>query len=118
MRHTVIVTMPAMLITTNSLEEVSKKKGASMAQIALAWSLAQDVITAPIVGTTSLNNLLDLLRLFFEHVLNIALTHPHVFRCHQHYAHARGAEILGRTLQGEECSWSQLNFILVGKEFV
>ncbi|KAF8135741.1 aryl-alcohol dehydrogenase [Boletus edulis] len=53
----------------NRLEEVSKKKGASMAQIALAWSMSQDVVTAPIVGTTSLNNLLDLLG-----AINIALT--------------------------------------------
>ncbi|KAG2086300.1 NADP-dependent oxidoreductase domain-containing protein [Suillus cothurnatus] len=36
------------------LEEVAKKKGASMAQITLAWSIAQDILTAPIVGTTSL----------------------------------------------------------------
>ncbi|KAG9316338.1 aryl-alcohol dehydrogenase [Chiua virens] len=43
------------------LEEVAKQKGASMAQTALAWSLARDVVTAPIVGTTSLDNLLDLL---------------------------------------------------------
>ncbi|KAH0827489.1 aryl-alcohol dehydrogenase [Lanmaoa asiatica] len=53
----------------NRLEEVSKKRGASMAQIALAWSLAQDVITAPIVGTTSLDNLLELLD-----AINITLT--------------------------------------------
>ena len=32
-----------------------------MAQIALAWSMAQDVITAPIVGTTSLKNLEDII---------------------------------------------------------
>jgi aryl-alcohol dehydrogenase-like predicted oxidoreductase len=48
-------------MTINSLEEIATKKGVSMAQIALAWSMAQDVVTAPIVGTTSLNNLLDLL---------------------------------------------------------
>ncbi|KAH7888839.1 aryl-alcohol dehydrogenase [Phlebopus sp. FC_14] len=45
----------------NRLEEVSKKKGATMAQVALAWSMAQDMVTAPIVGTTSLDNLMDLL---------------------------------------------------------
>lgn len=45
----------------NSLEELATKKGATMAQIALAWSLAQDLVTAPIVGTTSLKNLQDLL---------------------------------------------------------
>ncbi|KIK98252.1 hypothetical protein PAXRUDRAFT_824044 [Paxillus rubicundulus Ve08.2h10] len=45
----------------NRLEEIATKKGASMAQIALAWLMAQDVVTAPIVGTTSVDNLLDLL---------------------------------------------------------
>ncbi|KAH7914144.1 aryl-alcohol dehydrogenase, partial [Hygrophoropsis aurantiaca] len=43
------------------LEEVAKQKGATMAQIALAWSMAKDGVTAPIVGTTSLENLKDLL---------------------------------------------------------
>ena len=32
-----------------------------MAQIALAWILAKPGVTAPIVGTTSLDNLKDLL---------------------------------------------------------
>ncbi|KAG1832444.1 aryl-alcohol dehydrogenase [Suillus variegatus] len=53
----------------NRLEEVAKKKGASMAQIALAWSMAQDIVSAPIVGTTSLKNLQDLLG-----AINITLT--------------------------------------------
>ncbi|KAG1872380.1 aryl-alcohol dehydrogenase [Suillus subalutaceus] len=51
------------------LEEVAKKKGASMAQIALAWSLAQDIVTAPVVGTTSLKHLQDLVG-----AINITLT--------------------------------------------
>lgn len=37
-----------------------------MAQIALAWSMAQDLVTAPIVGTTSLKNLQDLLGMHNE----------------------------------------------------
>ncbi|CAL1707759.1 unnamed protein product [Somion occarium] len=45
----------------NSVEELSKKKGVSMAQIATAWVLAKDGVTAPIVGTTSLKNLEDLI---------------------------------------------------------
>jgi len=45
----------------NRLEELAKKKGASMAQTALAWSMQKDGVTAPIVGTTSLANLTDLL---------------------------------------------------------
>lgn len=44
-----------------SVEEISKKKGVSMAQIACAWSMAKEGVTAPIVGTTSLKNLEDLL---------------------------------------------------------
>jgi len=45
----------------NRLEEVAKKKDASMAQTALAWCMQKDGVTAPIVGTTSLDNLEDLL---------------------------------------------------------
>ena len=40
-----------------SVDEIAKKKGVSMAQVAIAWSLSKDVITAPIVGTTKLQNL-------------------------------------------------------------
>lgn len=43
------------------VEEVAKKKGISMAQVAIAWSLSKDGVTAPIVGTTSLKNLEDIL---------------------------------------------------------
>ncbi|TBU29250.1 aryl-alcohol dehydrogenase [Dichomitus squalens] len=43
------------------VEELSKKKGVSMAQIAIAWVLAKPGVTAPIVGTTSLDNLADIL---------------------------------------------------------
>ncbi|KAI0252105.1 Aldo keto reductase [Lactifluus subvellereus] len=43
------------------VEEVAKKRGASMAQIALAWTLTKEVVSAPIVGTTSLDKLKDLI---------------------------------------------------------
>lgn len=43
------------------VQKLAKEKGVSMAQIALAWSLANDFISAPIVGTTSLKNLEDLI---------------------------------------------------------
>ncbi|TEB34356.1 aryl-alcohol dehydrogenase [Coprinellus micaceus] len=45
----------------NRVEEISKRKGVSMAQVACAWSMAKEGVTAPIVGTTSLKNLEDLL---------------------------------------------------------
>jgi aryl-alcohol dehydrogenase-like predicted oxidoreductase len=44
----------------NRTEILAKKKGVSMAGIALAWSLHKDSVTAPIVGTTSMKNLMDL----------------------------------------------------------
>lgn len=43
------------------VEEVAKKMNITMAQVAIAWSLAKDEVTAPIVGTTSLENLKDLI---------------------------------------------------------
>ncbi|KAI0737383.1 Aldo/keto reductase [Daedaleopsis nitida] len=43
------------------VEELATKKGVSMAQVALAWIMTKPGVTAPIVGTTSLANLEDLL---------------------------------------------------------
>ncbi|KAF7982505.1 hypothetical protein HWV62_28102 [Athelia sp. TMB] len=43
------------------LEALAKKKDASMAQVALAWLMQKDGVTAPIIGTTSMANLQDLL---------------------------------------------------------
>ncbi|EPS94270.1 hypothetical protein FOMPIDRAFT_1026254 [Fomitopsis schrenkii] len=51
------------------VEEIAKKKGVSMAQVAIAWSMAKDGITAPIVGTTSLKNLEDVVG-----AINVELT--------------------------------------------
>lgn len=43
------------------VEELAKKKGYTMAQIACAWVMAKDPVAAPIVGTTSLKNLQELI---------------------------------------------------------
>jgi len=45
----------------NRTEEIAKKKGVSMAQIGIAWLLSKEGVTAPIVGTTSLKNLEDII---------------------------------------------------------
>jgi aryl-alcohol dehydrogenase-like predicted oxidoreductase len=47
--------------TTTSVEEIANKRGVSMAQISLAWVLTKEVVTAPIIGTTSLDKLKDLI---------------------------------------------------------
>jgi len=39
------------------VEELAAEKGRTMAQIGLAWLLSKDVVTAPIVGTTSVEHL-------------------------------------------------------------
>jgi len=39
------------------VEELAEEKGVTMAQIALAWVLHQDVIDAPIIGTSSVEHL-------------------------------------------------------------
>ena len=43
------------------VEEIAKAKGITMAQVALAWILSKDGVSAPIVGTTNLDNLKDIL---------------------------------------------------------
>ncbi|GJJ08934.1 hypothetical protein Clacol_003154 [Clathrus columnatus] len=48
-------------VIINRVEEIAKKKGLTMAQVALAWCNSKPVITAPIVGTTSLKNLQELI---------------------------------------------------------
>jgi len=45
----------------NKVEEIAKKKGCTMAQLAIAWILTKDVVAAPIVGTTSIENLKELI---------------------------------------------------------
>ncbi|KAJ3560186.1 hypothetical protein NP233_g11002 [Leucocoprinus birnbaumii] len=44
-----------------SVEELAENKGVSMAQVALAWVLHREGVSAAIVGTTSLDNLHDLI---------------------------------------------------------
>ncbi|EPQ52780.1 Aldo/keto reductase [Gloeophyllum trabeum ATCC 11539] len=45
----------------NRIEELAKKRGVSMAQISIAWILSKEGISAPIVGTTKLKNLEDII---------------------------------------------------------
>ncbi|KAF5363295.1 hypothetical protein D9756_001153 [Leucocoprinus leucothites] len=51
---------PATQEIINRVEEIAKSKGVSMAQVSLAWVMSKPGVTAPIVGTTSLDNLKDL----------------------------------------------------------
>ncbi|PIL26166.1 transporter [Ganoderma sinense ZZ0214-1] len=53
--------LPTLLERHVPVEELAKKKGVSMAQISTAWIMARPGVTAPIVGTTSLKNLEDII---------------------------------------------------------
>jgi 1-deoxyxylulose-5-phosphate synthase len=46
-------------VVVDRVAEVAKARGVPMAQVALAWVLAQDVVTAPIVGATKPEQLDD-----------------------------------------------------------
>lgn len=43
-----------------AIEAVAKARGLSMAQISLAWQYSNPAVTAPIVGSTNLNSLIEL----------------------------------------------------------
>lgn len=62
------------------VEELAKKKGVSMAQIALAWLMNKEEVTAPIVGTTSLDKLKELID-----AVHITLTSEEMKELEQHY---------------------------------
>ena len=46
--------------SSDRVEEISKKRGISIAQVSLAWSLTH--VTAPVVGSMSIRNLEELMR--------------------------------------------------------
>jgi aryl-alcohol dehydrogenase-like predicted oxidoreductase len=50
-----------MKATIARVQGIAEKRGVSMAQVALAWSLSKDFISAPIVGTTKLEQLKDMI---------------------------------------------------------
>ncbi|KLO06996.1 oxidoreductase [Schizopora paradoxa] len=48
-------------VILNRVEEIANRRGLTMAQVALAWVMHKDGISAPIVGTTSLKNMDELI---------------------------------------------------------
>ncbi|KII92224.1 hypothetical protein PLICRDRAFT_37014 [Plicaturopsis crispa FD-325 SS-3] len=52
---------PATVDIVKRVEEVAKNKGISMAQVAIAWTLSKPGVTAPIIGSTSLKHLADII---------------------------------------------------------
>ncbi|KAG8905011.1 hypothetical protein FRC01_008513, partial [Tulasnella sp. 417] len=51
--------IPFLPAVNNRVEEIAKARSISMAQVVLAWSLSKNFVTAPIIGTTTLDKLRD-----------------------------------------------------------
>ncbi|TXT07160.1 hypothetical protein VHUM_03330 [Vanrija humicola] len=48
-------------LVNEAVERIASERGVSMAQVALAWSISNEFVTAPIVGSTSLDKLAELI---------------------------------------------------------
>jgi len=63
------------------VEEIAKKKNISMSQVALAWLLTKDPVAAPIVGTSNLEHLDDMIK-----SIHIKLTDEEIKYLEEQYA--------------------------------
>ncbi|KAG8888623.1 hypothetical protein FRB98_007296 [Tulasnella sp. 332] len=54
-----IIDVPWAQKVSEAIEEVAKRHSATMAQVCIAWHLSKDFMTAPIIGTTSIEKLKD-----------------------------------------------------------
>ncbi|QRV91186.1 aldo/keto reductase family protein [Ceratobasidium sp. AG-Ba] len=63
------------------VEEIAKSRNISMAQVAIAWSLSKEYMTAPIIGTTNLKNLEDIIG-----SLDVKLTEEEIKKLEEPYA--------------------------------
>lgn len=50
------------MVIVDRVEEIANKRGITMTQVSLAWLLTQDPVAAPIVGTTNLSHLEDMIK--------------------------------------------------------
>jgi aryl-alcohol dehydrogenase-like predicted oxidoreductase len=81
--------------------KVAQAHGATMAQVALAWLLSKDAVAAPIVGTTTIESLKDLVgECTLSFVMNIVADIPS--RSHAAEAHAGGDEGVGGAVQAKK----------------
>ncbi|CAE6404697.1 unnamed protein product [Rhizoctonia solani] len=63
------------------VESLAKKKNLTMAQVALAWVMSKDQVSAPIIGTTNLKNLEELVA-----VVNVKLDEEEIKYLEEPYA--------------------------------
>ncbi|KAF9049898.1 hypothetical protein BJ165DRAFT_1608933 [Panaeolus papilionaceus] len=71
------------------VEEIAKKRNIRMAQVSIAWILSKDGVSAPVVGSTSLKNLEDIIA-----GINITPTEEEIKYLEEPY---KPQEIIGHT---------------------
>jgi aryl-alcohol dehydrogenase-like predicted oxidoreductase len=70
----------ALRAINSEIESIAQERGYSMAQVALAWSLSQEFVSAPIIGTTNLASLKELVQ-----ACSIVLTKEEIERINKPY---------------------------------
>ncbi len=83
---------------SNRVEEISKKRGISMAQVSLAWSLTR--VTAPVIGSTSIKNLEELISACNHYMLRDEANPKLLCRRYRDHADARRDSVFRGAVQG------------------
>lgn len=98
-------------VIANSLEEIAKRRGASMAQVSLAWLMSREGVTAPIIGPNSVAKLEDLLGTWCMRPQCYRVTFSDPWhRCRELgcYSHGGRSKVPGGAVRPYEHCWTQL----------
>ena len=84
--------------SSDRVEEISKNRGISMAQVSLAWSLTH--VTAPVVGSTSIRNLEDLISACNYYIFRAETNSLLLFRWYRDHVDPGGDSVFRGAVQG------------------
>lgn len=79
--RTVAKRQPGDKLVIDKVEEIARKRGITMAEVALAWSIASPWVTAPIIGIKTTERLDELLR-----ALDLKLTDEELESINEQYS--------------------------------
>ena len=84
--------------SSDRVEEISKKRAISMAQVSLAWSLTH--VTALVVGSTRTRNLEELICAYNYYIFRVEINSLLLFRWHRDHVDPRRDSVFRGALQG------------------
>ena len=84
--------------SSDRVEEILKKRGISMAQVSLAWSLTH--VTALVVGSTRTRNLEELISAYNYYIFRVEINSLLLFRWHRDHVDPRRDSVFRGALQG------------------